>query len=53
MLPRHKIEHEWGQLLLHAQEGRGGHWEVVFGALWFICVPPGLDLDPTEWVASA
>jgi hypothetical protein len=53
ILPRHKIESEWGRTLLRELEVRGGHWEVVFGGLLLVCIPPGLDLDPTGWVASA
>ena len=53
ILPPYKIESEWGQSLLRELEARGGHWEQVLGGLSFVCVPPGLDLDPTPWVESA
>jgi uncharacterized protein DUF4265 len=43
-----KIQSEWGQSLLRRLEELGGHWEVILGGLLFI--PPGIDLDPTEWV---
>lgn len=39
--------------LLAEVEARGGHWETLFGGLLFICVPPGLDFDPTPRVAGA
>jgi hypothetical protein len=50
VLPAHKIDSEWGQSLLRALEARGAHWERVFGGLLFVCIPPGLDLDPAPWV---
>jgi hypothetical protein len=53
ILPRHKIESEWGQSLLRELEERGGHWEVMLGGLLFVCIPPDLDLDPRAWVALA
>jgi hypothetical protein len=53
VLSAHKIESEWGQLLLREFEARGGHWERVLGGLLFLCLPPGVDLDPTPWVESA
>jgi hypothetical protein len=48
-----RIESELGQSLLRELEARGGHWERVFGGLLFICVPPGLEFDPTPWVNEA
>ena len=50
ILPAYRIDSEWGQSLLRELEARGGHWERMFGGLLFICIPPGLDLDPTPWV---
>jgi hypothetical protein len=29
------------------------HWERVFGGLLFVCIPSGLDLDPSAWVETA
>jgi len=52
MLPAHKLDGEWVQSLLAELLARGGHWERVFGGLLFVCVPPGVDLDPEVWVAS-
>jgi hypothetical protein len=36
--------------VLRDLEARGVRWEQVFGGLLFLCVPPGLDLDPAPWV---
>ena len=47
-----KIDSEWGQLMLQELEDRGGHWERVFGGCLFVCIPPGLDCDPTPWVVA-
>ena len=52
IVPPHRIDSEWGQALLRELEARGGHWERVFNGLLFICIPPGLDLDPTPWVIA-
>ena len=52
MLPAYKLDGEWAQSLLAELLERGGHWERVFGGLLFVCLPPGLDLDPEPWVAS-
>jgi hypothetical protein len=49
ILPPWKIDGELCQELLRRLEGLGGHWERLFGGLLFVCIPPGLDLDPTEW----
>lgn len=50
ILPAPRIDSEWGQSLLRELDAHGAHWERVFGGLLFICIPPGLDLDPTPWV---
>ena len=34
--------------LLEELQARGWHWERLF-----VCIPPGLDLDPTPWAATA
>jgi hypothetical protein len=52
ILPPSKIDAESGQALLRRFEELGGHWERVLGGLLFVCIPPGLDLDPTEWVQA-
>ena len=52
ILPPWQIDGEWGQALLRRLEELGGHWERVFGGLSFVCIPPGVDLDPTEWAES-
>jgi Domain of unknown function (DUF4265) len=52
ILPSWKIDGEWGQALLRRLEELGGYWERVMGGLLFVCIPPGLDLDPTEWAES-
>lgn len=52
ILPLAKIDSEWLQSLLAELTARGGHWERVFGGLLFVCIPPGLDLDPSPWVAT-
>lgn len=36
--------------LLDKLESFGGRWEEVFGSLLLIHIPPGLDLDPTNWI---
>ncbi len=53
VLPPYQIDSEWGQSLLRELEARGGHWERVFGGMLFVCIPPGLELDPTPWVELA
>ncbi len=52
ILPPWKIDREWGQFLLRQLEELGGHWERVLGGLLLVCIPPGVDLDPTEWAES-
>jgi hypothetical protein len=52
VLPAQKIDSEWGQSLLAELMARGGHWERLFGGLLFVCIPPGLDLDPSPWVET-
>ena len=52
ILPPWKIDGEWGQALLGRLEELGGHWERVLGGLLLVCIPPGVDLDPTEWAES-
>jgi hypothetical protein len=52
MLPAYRLDGEWAQSLLAELTARGGHWERLFGGWLFVCVPPGLDLDPAPWVAS-
>jgi hypothetical protein len=52
ILPPWKIDGEWGQALLRRLGELGGHWERVLGGLLLVCIPPGLDLDPTEWAES-
>ncbi len=52
LLPSHKIDGEWGQSLLRELTARGGHWERVFGGLLFVCIPPGIELDPSPWVET-
>ena len=52
ILPAYRIDSEWGQLLLAELTARGGHWERVLGGLLFVCVPPGLDLDPAPWAET-
>jgi hypothetical protein len=49
-LPPGRIDGGRGQTLLGELEARGVYWEQVFGGLLFVCVPPGLDLDPAPWV---
>jgi hypothetical protein len=49
----HKIDGEWGQSLLRELEALGGYWERVMDGLLHVCIPPGLDLDPTPWVETA
>lgn len=49
ILSPHNIDSENGRWLLRELEARGGHWELVFGGLLFVCVPPGVDLDPEPW----
>jgi hypothetical protein len=52
LVPPWKIDGEAGQALLPRLEELGGHWERVLGGLLLVCIPPGLDLDPTEWVRA-
>ena len=52
MLLAYRLDGAWAQSLLAELSARGGHWERVFGGLLFVCLPPGLDLDPEPWVAS-
>jgi hypothetical protein len=52
ILPAHKIDSEWGQTALEELAARGGHWERVFRGLLFVCIPPGLELDPSAWVET-
>ena len=52
ILPPCKIDGEWGQALIAELTARGGHCERVFGGLLFVCIPPGLDLDPSPWVET-
>jgi hypothetical protein len=52
ILPAHKIDSEWGQSLLAELTKRGGHWERVFGGVLFLCIPPGVDLDPSPWMET-
>jgi hypothetical protein len=52
ILPPHKIDSEWGQSLLAKLAARGGHWERVFGGLLFVCIPRGLELDPSPRVET-
>ena len=53
ILSPHKIDGAWGRSLLKELEAQGGHWERLFGGLLFVCIPPGLDLDPAPWVETA
>ncbi len=48
----HKIDGEWGQALLRELEELGGYWERVLDGLLHICIPPGLDVNPTPWVEA-
>jgi hypothetical protein len=50
IFPAHKLDGDRAQALLAELTARGGHWERVFGGLLFVCVPPGLELDPSAWV---
>lgn len=50
MVYPHVIESEWGQTLLRELEQRGGCWAAIFSALLHVCVPPGVDFNPDEWV---
>src|SRR4051812_22096288 len=50
IVPPWKIDGETGQALLRRLEELGSHWERVLDGLLFVCIPPDLDLDPTEWV---
>ena len=52
LLSAQAIEFERVQSLLRELEARGGHWERMFGGLLCICIPPGLDLDPAQWLES-
>jgi hypothetical protein len=52
MLPAYRLDGEWAQSLLAELTSRGGHWERVFGVLLFVCIPPGLDLNPSPWVET-
>ncbi|QEH32384.1 hypothetical protein OJF2_08540 [Aquisphaera giovannonii] len=51
-LPAYKLDGAWAWALLEELTARGGHWEQVLFGLLFLCLPPGLDLDPTPWVES-
>lgn len=48
--PAYRLDGAWAQTLLAELTARGGHWERVLGGLLFVCLPPGLDLDPGPWV---
>jgi hypothetical protein len=52
LVPPWKLDGELGQVLLRRLEELGGHWERVFDGLLFVCIPPSLDLEPTEWVQA-
>jgi Domain of unknown function (DUF4265) len=52
IVPPWKIDTEDGRALLLRLEELGGYWERVLGGLLLVCIPPGLDLDPTEWVKA-
>ena len=52
IVPPWKLDGDWGQALFRRLEELGGHWERVLGGLLFVCIPPGVDLDPTEWVEA-
>jgi hypothetical protein len=52
IVPACKLDGEWAQALYDGLTARGGHWERIFGGLLFVCIPPGLDLDPSPWVES-
>lgn len=52
MFPAQRLDSEWARSLLAELTARGGHWERVLGGLLFVCVPPGLDLDPAPWAET-
>jgi hypothetical protein len=52
VLSPNQIDSEWGQSLLAKLTEIGGHWERVFRGLLFVCIPPGLEFDPTPWVET-
>lgn len=53
VVPQHMIEGEWADTLLQEVEALGGHWEIVFGGLLIVCLPPGVEFDPATWKAPA
>jgi hypothetical protein len=47
LLARETFDRENTRRVLQRVEDMGGHWERVFGGLLFICLPPGIDWNPT------
>jgi uncharacterized protein DUF4265 len=52
-VPKGWMESERGQALIGKVEALGAHWELMFGGLLFVSIPPDLDFDPAAWLASA
>jgi hypothetical protein len=47
VVPRELIDSNKLAMVLAHADRLGAHWERVFGGLLFICVPPGVDWNPT------
>ena len=52
LLPKATVEGEKLKNVLAHAEQVGAHWELVFGDVVYICVPPEVDWDPTAELAG-
>ena len=53
VVQQHMIEGERADSLLQEVKRLGGHWEIVFGGMLIVCLPPGIECDPATWKATA
>jgi len=53
LIPSHLIASQSIAAIQDRALSLGGHWELVFGGVLFLCLPPTTDYDPTEDIQRA